>query len=237
MTNYNIFAKFYDAVMGNREKTAKRLSDFIRTAHPKAKSVLELACGTGAVLKYLAKNYKVSGLDLSEGMLAIAKKEVPQAKLYHQSMVDFSVPEKFDAILCVFDSINHLVKFDDWKKLFGSAQKHLNDGGIFIFDINTEKKLNRVISEPAGTREFEKNLMVMNVTDIGKGVSNWNVKIFEHISDDKYRLHEEDIKEVSFPNEKILKTLKPLFRSVKLIDTDKTHPKKKGERFYFICKK
>lgn len=237
MTNYNIFAKFYDAVMGNRAKTAERLSDVIRAANPKAKNVLELACGTGAVLKYLSKDYKVSGLDLSSGMLAVAKKEVPQATLYHQSMVEFKVPEKFDAILCVFDSINHLLKFGDWKKLFASAQIHLNEGGVFIFDINTKKKLDRVISEPAGVREFGKNLMIMNVSDAGKGVSNWNVKIFEHLKKEQYRLHEENIKELSFSNDQILKVLKPLFRSVKVIDTDKAHPKKKAERFFFVCKK
>ena len=129
------------------------------------------------------------------------------------------------------------MKFSDWKQMFVTAQKHLNDGGVFIFDINTEKKLNRVITEPAGTREFDKNLMVMNVSDIGKGVSNWNVKVFEHVKGDQYRLHEENIKEVSFPKEQILEALKLSFRSVKVIDTDKTHPKKKAERFYFICKK
>lgn len=236
MTNYNIFSKFYDSVMGDRTKTAEQLRDFIRETNPEAKSVLELACGTGAVLKYLAKDYKVSGLDLSDGMLAVAKKEVPQAKLYHQSMVSFKVPEKFDAILCVFDSINHLVKFSDWNKLFISAQKHLSENGVFIFDINTEKKLNRVISEPAGVREFDKNLMVMSVSDAGKGISNWNVKVFEYIKNDQYKLHEENIKEISFSKEQVLKALKPIFRSVKIIDTHKNHPKKKAERLYFLCK-
>lgn len=223
--------------MGDRAKTADLLSDFIHESNPEAKNVLELACGTGAILKYLAKDYEVSGLDLSKGMLDVAKKEVPQAKLYQQSMVDFTIPEKFDVILCVFDSINHLTKFSDWKKLFASAQKHLNEKGVFIFDINTEKKLERVIKETPGVREFDKNLMVMNVTDAGRGLSNWNVKVFEHKKGKSYELHEENISEVSFPKEKILDVLKSLYRSVKTIDTDKTHPKKKGDRFFFICKK
>lgn len=237
MTNYDKFSNFYDAVMGDRAKTADLLSDFIHENNPEAKNVLELACGTGAILKYLAKDYEVSGLDLSKGMLDVAKKEVPQAKLYQQSMVDFTIPEKFDVILCVFDSINHLIRFSDWKKLFVSAQKHLNEKGVFIFDINTEKKLERVIKETPGVREFDKNLMVMNVTDAGRGLSNWNVKVFEHKKGKSYELHEENISEVSFPNEKILDVLKPLYRSVKVVDTDKTHPKKKGERLFFICKK
>lgn len=237
MTNYDKFSKFYDAVMGDRVKTSDLLSDLICESNSNAQNMLELACGTGAVLKHFAKDYKVSGLDLSKGMLDVAKKEVPQAKLYQQSMADFIVPEKFDVILSVFDSINHLTKFSDWKKLFANAQKHLNEKGVFIFDINTEKKLQRVIKETPGVREFDKNLMIMNVTDAGRGLSNWNVKIFEHKKGKSYELHEEDINEVSFPKEKILNALKPLYRSVKTVDTDKTHPKKKAERFFFICKK
>jgi cyclopropane fatty-acyl-phospholipid synthase-like methyltransferase len=198
---------------------------------------LELACGTGGVLKHLAKHYKVNGLDISREMLAVAKKELPKAKLYHQSMVDFKLTEKYDVIICIFDSINHLIKFSGWKKVFLQTQKHLTENGVFIFDINTQKKLDRVIAEPALVRKFDNNLMIMNVTNIGKNISNWNIKIFEQKKGNQYQLQEENIPEVSFPKEQILEALRPLFKSVQVVDTDKTHPKKKGERFYFICKK
>ncbi len=221
MTNYNILSKFYDSMMGDRRKNADQLCDFVQENNPKARSVLELACGTGAVLKYFAKDYKVSGLDLSKGMLAVAKKEVPQAKFYRQSMVNFIVPEKFDAILCVFDSINHLLKFSDWKKMFISAQRHLNDEGVFIFDINTKEKLNRIISEQAKVCKFDKSLIIMDITDAGKGISNWNVKFFKHIKGDRYKLQEENIKEISFPKDQILQALKPIFYSVKIIYDEK----------------
>jgi ubiquinone/menaquinone biosynthesis C-methylase UbiE len=89
MTSYDTFGTFYDAVMGDRTEATKRLRSFIRNASPKAKNVLELACGTGSVLKHLSKHYDVWGLDLSERMLSIARKKVPHARLSRQNMVTF----------------------------------------------------------------------------------------------------------------------------------------------------
>lgn len=66
MTNYDKFFKFYDQVMGDREKSSKDILNYIQECAPKAKKVLELACGTGSVLKYLAEKYEVYGLDLSK---------------------------------------------------------------------------------------------------------------------------------------------------------------------------
>jgi ubiquinone/menaquinone biosynthesis C-methylase UbiE len=73
MASYDIFARFYDAVMGDGAEPTERLRGFIHKAHPEARNVLELACGTGSVLRHLSKHYDVWGLDRSRRMLAIAK--------------------------------------------------------------------------------------------------------------------------------------------------------------------
>jgi predicted TPR repeat methyltransferase len=237
MESYEQFAPFYDAAMGDRKKSSNRLIEFISKYNPNAKKVLELACGTGRVLKNLPRKYEIYGLDLSRRMLAVAKINIPRARLSRQNMVHFRLSEKFDVILCVFDSINHVLKFDDWEKLFVNTSKHLASGGIFIFDINTEKKLNRHISEPAWIHQLGNDFLSMKVSDGGNGVSVWNIKVFERVKGNKYLLHEEDIKEVSFPAPKIITALKRYFRKVDMIDTDESHPTRKGERLYFICAK
>lgn len=103
MPSYEIFGKFYDAVMGDGSESAKRVSELVRVSRPDARKVLELGCGTGSILKHLPDSYEVSGLDLSNTMLSIARKKVPRAKLWHQDMVDFHIDERFDTVLCVFD--------------------------------------------------------------------------------------------------------------------------------------
>ena len=238
MASYDIFGKFYDAVMGDRANATERLRGFIRKANPKAKNLLELACGTGSVLKHLSKYYDVWGLDLSRKMLSIARKKVPEARLSRQNMVTFHLQLKFDVICCVFDSMNHVASFTHWKQLFGNVHQHLSASGVFIFDINTQKKLDRHIAEPSWVHRFGNNFLIMKVTGMRKkNGSNWNIKVFERIRGNRYLLHEEDIQEVSFPTRKIVRALGVHFPSVEISDTQRKSPSTESDRLYFICKK
>jgi len=235
MTSYERFGEFYDAVMGDRRAAAEQVVKLIRAAKPDAKNVLELGCGTGSILKCLQDAYEVSGLDVSRKMLSVARKKVPRSKLFRQDMVDFRIDGRFDVILCVFDSINHVRRFSDWKKVFARVRQHLSRGGCFIFDINTQRKLNRHIAEPPWVHPFGRNLLIIDVTALPSGGSNWNVKVFEHLNGGRYALHEEDIVEVSFPLPQILAALRTHFMKVWVIDSDRSRPSAKSERLFFTA--
>lgn len=237
MPSYEIFGKFYDAVMGDGSESARRVSELLRVSKPNARKVLELGCGTGSILKHLQDHYEVSGLDLSSKMLSIARKKVPRAKLSQQNMVGFQIDGRFDAVLCVFDSINHVRRFSDWKKVFGRVRQHLSPGGCFIFDINTQRKLERHIAGPPWIHQFGRNLLIIDVTALADHGSNWNIKVFEHLSHTRYVLHEEDIVEVSFPLEKIMEALRSHFVNVRVVDPDRRRPTGKSERLFFIAKR
>jgi SAM-dependent methyltransferase len=235
MPAYEIFGKFYDAVMGDRSRPAEHLGKLIRSANPNARNVLELGCGTGSMLKHLQHNYEVSGLDTSSRMLSIARHKVPRANFFRQDMVDFQIDDRFDVICCVFDSMNHLRRFSDWKKVFARVRRHLSPRGCYIFDINTQRKLERHIAEPPWVHRFGKNLLIMNVTALPNRASNWNIKVFEHSNANRYILHEEDIVEVSFPSRKIVTALRTHFKKVRVIDPDGNRPMAKSERLFFIA--
>jgi len=171
-------------------------------------------------------------------MLAIARKKVPHAKLSCQDMVKFRLREKFDVICCVFDSLNHVPAFADWKRLFGNVHRHLLAGGVFIFDINSQKKLNRLMTEPAWVLRFGNNFLIMKVTGARRSrASNWDIKVFERTQGNRYLLHEENIQEVSFPVPKIVRALRVHFPSIQVIDPDRKRPTPESERLYFVCKR
>jgi SAM-dependent methyltransferase len=235
MTSYERFGEFYDAVMGDRLAAAGQVMKLIRASKPDAKNVLELGCGTGSILKHLQDAYQVSGLDVSGKMLSIARKKVPRSKLFRQDMVNFRIEGRFDVIICVFDSINHVRRFSDWKKVFAAARRHLTPGGCFIFDINTQRKLQRHIAEPPWVHRFGRNLLIIDVTALPSGRSNWNVKVFEHVNGSRNALHEEDIVEVSFPLRRVVAALRAHYVKVRVIDTDRTRPSAKSERLFFIA--
>ena len=235
MTSNERFGEFYDAVMGDRRAAAKQVMELIRAAKPDAKNVLELGCGTGSILKCLQDAYDVSGLDISEKMLSVARKKVPRSKLYRQNMVDFRIDRRFDVIFCVFDSINHVRRFSDWKKVFAAVRRHLSPDGCFIFDINTQRKLERLIAGPPWVHRFGRNLLIIDVTALPSGGSNWNVKVFEHLNGSRYTLHEEDIVEVSFPLPQVVAALRAHYVKVRVIDPDRTRPSAKSQRLFFTA--
>jgi SAM-dependent methyltransferase len=236
MEQYGKFGRFYDAVMGSRAESAAFIRNLIRRHKPEAKTLLELACGTGAVLEPLSEYYQVSGIDISIEMLSVARKKLPGAPLVQSNMVTFELGQKFDVIICVFDSINHILSFADWGRVFRRVARHLAQGGLFLFDINTEHKLRRLIREPAWVMPFNGHLLIMDVTDAGRGVSNWNIKVFERQTKDIYKLFQEDIQEISFPVEQIREALLEKFKAVKIIDPGRRRPSDMSETLYFLCK-
>jgi len=108
---------------------------------------------------------------------------------------------------------------------------------LFLFDINTEAKLDRLINAPTWVHKFGWNLEFINVTDGRRGIANWNIRVFEHRRGNKYGLFEEDIKQISFPVEKIRDALRKQFTSIKVIDPTARRPSAKSDRLYFVCKR
>jgi SAM-dependent methyltransferase len=238
MPGYEAFAPFYDAVQGDRAEHAAYLRGLIEKHHPEARPILELACGTGSVLKQLADDYQVTGVDRSKEMLAIAAAKVPQARLLAGDMTGVHLEETFDAVLCVYDSINHLVKFDQWKAVFDRAREHLGARGIFIFDINTERRLNWLVQQPPVTSWFDDgNLLVLDVREHADEGVIWEIKIFERVGGDDYRLHSEEIREVSFSVEQIRAALRDRFRRVSVYDQQRARPTVRSGRLHFVCTK
>ena len=235
--SYEKFHRFYDLVMGDRSKAADFTRTLIADHKPDAKAVLEIGCGTGAILGFLADNYEITGLDRSRPMLALARKRLPHIQFYRQSMVNFHIARHFDAIVCVFDSINHLLRFSEWKKTFRQVALHLDNGGLFIFDVNTVGKLRRLTQAPAWSREFGRDLVIIKVDGGRRGLFNWDVKIFEQQKARDYRLYHERISELALLHKQIFAALRERFKQVKVIDPSGVRPSDQAERLYFVCKK
>ncbi|HEY1235545.1 MAG TPA: class I SAM-dependent methyltransferase [Candidatus Binatia bacterium] len=233
---YDKFSRFYDLIMGDRSDAARFLTDLIARYHPKAKTVLEIACGTGSILGRLSESYAVTGLDRSGAMLAIARKKLPHVGFIRQDMTRFRIAQRFDAIVCVFDSINHLLRPAAWRRVFHRVAGHLNDNGIFIFDVNTSGKLQRLAEAPAWEKWFGRDLAIIKVSAQRSGLFEWDVKVFEHETRQRYKLLHERIRELALPKRQILESLRRSFRQVKALDPFGFKPSDQSERLYFVGK-
>ena len=238
MTAYDVFARFYDAVQGDRADHSAYIRSLIEEHHPEARTLLELACGTGSVMKQLAPSYEVTGVDRSEAMLAVAREKLPGARLVQADMTTVDLGETFDVVLCAFDSINHLLRFEEWEAVFDRALAHLNDGGIFIFDVNTEAQLERFSAQPPLSQWFEgENVMIMDVARTTDGEYLWMIRVFEALGDDNYKLHAEDVPEVAFPVERIEASLLERFARVDVNDASRPEPSPESARLHFVCRR
>jgi SAM-dependent methyltransferase len=116
------------------------LKDIAREKLPDGARVLDLCCGTGQLAKVLTENgYKVTGIDGSEEMLRYAKTNAPDAEFILDDARTFRLPPVYNAVFSTFDSLNHIMGLEELQSAFNNVYKCLVNGGIFIFDLNTEK--------------------------------------------------------------------------------------------------
>ncbi len=215
VTEYDRFAPFYDAVMDDPGPRADRIIGWIDRYRPEATSLLELGCGTGSVLARLSSLADLTGLDRSPEMLALAKEKVPDARLLKGDMRGFSLRERFDVVICVFDSLNHLLFFGDWESMFDAVHRHLVEGGLFLFDVNTMGELRRLGEESPWVDDFEGGVAIVDVAfaegNESEGVSVWDVRIFEEVGPARFQLHHERIGELAVPLSRITAALRAKF--------------------------
>jgi SAM-dependent methyltransferase len=146
-------------------------------------------------------------------------------------------PQSFDIILCAFDTINHVTSFSGWKKVFRNARYFLKPDGIFVFDINTERKLTRYYEEPPFADCREDSTSVFQVFKYPKGRFDIEVQVFKRTRAGVYSMKEMVVEEVTFPVPKIVSELSRHFTSVHILDLDRKSPNSKSEELYFICRK
>ena len=104
----------------------------------KTSTHLDLACGTGIFCQDMRRiGIASQGLDISPSMIKIARANYPGINFRVANMCNFRDHKRYELITCLYDSINHLSQFSDWKKTFQMAFNHLEAEGFFLFDFNT----------------------------------------------------------------------------------------------------
>lgn len=96
--------------------------------------VTEAACGTGKYLEQLRRWYRVSGFDLSQDMLAIARARLPGVPLHRADMSDFELDETTDAIVCLFSSIGYLLTEEALDAAARCFHRALGRGGVLVVE-------------------------------------------------------------------------------------------------------
>lgn len=177
------------------EKIYKFIKEVLGKKSLEPELILEMACGTGGLTEKLARDYKIHAFDLSDDMLSVCENKIrsKNLKLFKQNMVGFSAPASYDAIFSVGDSLNYVTDVKDFEAAIKSSYDHLKDGGIFIFDLNTEYKFKNI--SPVTVDEVEDVLYLWeNIYDEEEKLNTYGVNFFRNIKDNDYkRFYEEHL--------------------------------------------
>jgi SAM-dependent methyltransferase len=149
--SYEHFAYLYDELMKDApyEEWVRFLKERANTYEVNGQTLLDLGCGTGELSIRLAREgFKVTGVDLSGDMLAVAHAKAAEAGVsipfFEQNMADLEGQGEFDIITIFCDSLNYLPSEEDVIQTFLNVFQHLKDQGIFLFDVHSLYKINEV---------------------------------------------------------------------------------------------
>jgi SAM-dependent methyltransferase len=129
-------AELYDAIYSFKDypEEAEKVRSLIRERAPRARTLLDVACGTGAHLQYLTDDLSVEGLDLDENLLAIARRRNPGIHFHQADMVDFDLGHSFDVVTNLFSSIGYVETEERLHKSVATMRRHLAPGGLLLIE-------------------------------------------------------------------------------------------------------
>ena len=116
------------------------------------KTLLHLGCGAGSNDYVFKRYYQVTGVDISEKMLEIARDLNPEAVYHHGDMRTIELGQFFDAVVAP-ESIDYMRTENDLYSAMMTAQKHLKPDGIFLVVANTAERFNRNNFVYTGSRD------------------------------------------------------------------------------------
>lgn len=246
---YGGFAKYYDELMYDVDY--KEWYDYIRDiSENKYSKVLEMACGTGNLTKYIAEDPNVKSItcfDISEDMLIEANSKLDKynnIEILRLDMINMSMSKKFDLVISACDSLNYILEKDDMKKIFKNVYNLLEDGGSFIFDMNSYYKLKEIIGNNIFVDENEKVYYIWeNYFDEETDICEFYLTFFEKNDDGTYTRFDEVHDERAYKEKDIKNMLiESGFKDIKIYYDFKTEPSNfdigiESNRVFFVCNK
>jgi SAM-dependent methyltransferase len=137
--DYRAYARFYDLDAGTQDPDRLMIEQMAALC---GSPILELACGTGRALLPLARQgYRVTGVDVSPEMLAIARRKVEaegladRVTLAEQDMRQLALGSRFNLAFAAVNSFMHLLTAQDQMAALSRIREHLNPGGRLLLDL------------------------------------------------------------------------------------------------------
>lgn len=244
--SYNDFAYVYDGLMSDVDypSRTKYLLKLFKKFDRKPTLLLDVACGTGGFsLEFAKKGVEIIGTDMSEDMLAIAREKTAEEGLdilyLCQSAQELDLYGTVDGAVCCMDSINHITDPKTLKTAFEKISLFLEPERLFIFDVNTLYKQEKILANNTFVLDEEDVYCVwQNEFDPEHKITNISLDFFTK-EDDIYVRSGEEFSEKAYTNEELGVLLQNAGFKIEAIfgDMSEMPPADTEERIFYICRK
>lgn len=244
MAGYQDFSFYYD--LFNEDADYEKLAQFIlekfRQYTLPIPIVVDLGCGTGDLTLLLAKSgLDMIAVDLSEDMLSVLSEKMQETGehgilLLQQPLQELDLYGTVGGAVSTFDTLNHIGPSAEFEKVIQKASLFMEKDGIFIFDMNTPYKHEKILENRVFEMEEEGVACRWeNHYDEAKRKTTICLTITQEGEEPYF----ESFTEYSYEKEFILKTLKQNgFSLLELLDGESfTSLTPQSERYLFVAKR
>ena len=245
MNAYNALASSYDRLTNDVDYRA--VIDFaheiLKKENYTPRTVADLACGTGSTTRILAKmGYRVTAVDLSEDMLTEAMDKCADLEnmptFVHQALQELRLPRAVDLGVCFLDSLDYILDPEDCAEAIRRVYKHLNPGGVFIFDVNTPEKLRAMDGQVFLDEDDDVYCVWRGEFDGETNICSYGMDLFQRQGDAWHRTFEEH-QEYAYSIEQLTAYLKSAGFTHIQVYADRVFcdPRPGEQRVYFKARK
>lgn len=244
MSGYASFAGYYDSLMSDAgyEDRCRYLIELAKRHNHKMGITLDLACGTGTLTRLLAKQeVDVFGVDASGEMLSEAMQKSTEQGLnimyLRQKMQNLDLYGTINTCICTLDSINHMTDIKDVARTFDRVGLFMDNGGLFVFDVNTVYKHREVLADNVFVYENDSVFCVWQNSLGENDIVNIELDFFEEDNGVYYRSGE-SFCERAYSDEQIKSMLKSAGFEIEAVygDLSFKNPSEDEQRVVYVAR-
>ncbi|WP_436951992.1 class I SAM-dependent DNA methyltransferase [Staphylococcus shinii] len=238
MSQYEEMSLFYDQL--TLDQPYESWLEIVNYFAENKSSILDIGCGTGSLTSLFNEFKQVTGMDLSIDMLAIAAQKSNHVNWLEGDMTDFQLNKSFDVITIFCDSLNYLPTTEDVVATFKRVFEHLDDNGVFMFDVHTSFKMDTLFNNQIYVDESEDIFLGWEAVKGEEPLSVWHdMSFFIKQSDNQYSRFDESHYQRTYLETEYNDMLTQVgFKHIQtFVDFEIDNHDAEGHRLFFIVKK